>query len=278
MAVSENQIDKPYYELVFVVLVYRNIEVLRQFFASLALSCNYRVIVVNSFCNQETEDACQALAAEKGADYISVPNKGFGAGNNTGCQYAIDHYQFRFLILSNSDVEIIDISRLHQMTDIRAVYAPDIVMKNGHHQNPNIPIKLYLYIKLLDLSYKYKIELLKTIALAINRLCREIFVVYLWLLRKNKIRIFSGHGSFVVITYRAVLDLSPVFLEEMFLYNEELYLGYRCRMKMIPIYYVPTLKVLHQEGASSTKQSNAWKNHEDSYRVLTSWLRENRLT
>ena len=74
MAVSENQIEKPYYELVFVVLVYKNVEVLQQFFASLVLPYSYRVIVVNSFCNQETEEACRTLSLGYDADFISVPN------------------------------------------------------------------------------------------------------------------------------------------------------------------------------------------------------------
>ena len=115
MAVSKNQIEKPYYELVFVVLVYRNIDVLRQFFSTLTLSCSYRVIVVNSFFNQETEEACRALSKEYDADFIPVPNKGFGAGNNSGCQYVMDHYQYRYLILSNSDIIIRDITCLSQL-------------------------------------------------------------------------------------------------------------------------------------------------------------------
>ena len=278
MAVSENQIDKPYYELVFVVLVYRNIEVLRQFFASLGLSCSYRVIVVNNFCNQETEDACQALADENGADFISLPNKGFGAGNNTGCQYAMDHYQYRFLILSNSDIIIRDINALSQMDDRKAVYAADVRMENGHRQNPHLPFKVGLYLKLLDLSYRWKSNVLMNVAFAFNRILRELVVMWTKINGGRKVRVFSAHGSFIVLTRQASQALSPIFHEEMFLYNEELYLAHRCRALQIPVYYVPNLKVLHLEGASSTKQSNAWKNHEDSYRVLSSWLKDNRLT
>ena len=87
-------------------------------------------------------------------------------------------------------------------------------------------------------------------------------------------RRFSAHGSFIILTYQAVSELSPIFHEDMFLYNEELYLAHRCKLLQIPVYYVPTLKVIHLEGASSTIQSNAWKNHEDSYRVLSSWMRK----
>ena len=267
-------VDKPYYELVFVVLVYRNIDVLQQFFSTLTLSCGYRVIVVNSFFNQETEDACRALSDEYDADFISVPNKGFGAGNNRGCSYVMDHYRYRFLILSNSDVIIRDISCLMQMEEQMAVYAADIRMENGHRQNPHLPFKVGLYLKLLDLSYKWKSNVLMNVAFAFNRVLRELVLVWTKMNGGRIIRIFSAHGSFIVMTYQASQVLNPIFHEGMFLYNEELYLAHRCRMLRIPVYYVPRLKIIHMEGASSTKQSNAWKNHEESYRVLSLWIRE----
>ena len=105
---------------------------------------------------------------------------------------------------------------------------------------------------------------------------RELVFIWTKLNGGRMVRIFSAHGSFIVMTYQTSLELSPIFHEDMFLYNEELYLAHRCRLLQIPVYYVPKMKVIHLEGASSTKQSNAWKNHEDSYRVLSLWLRENK--
>ena len=261
--------------MVFVVLVYRNIDVLRQFFDSLVLSCRYRVIVVNSFYDHDTEDECRKLSVEYDADFISVPNKGFGAGNNSGCKYAKDHYHYRFLVLSNSDIMIQNINHLCQMDDPKAVYAADVRMENGHRQNPHLPFRIGLYLKMLDLSYRWKSNLLMNVAFAFNRVLRELVVAWTKVNGNIRVRIFSAHGSFIILTYQASLELSPIFHEEMFLYNEELYLAHRCRFLKIPVYYVPKLKVIHLEGASSTKQSNAWKNHEDSYRVLSSWLKDN---
>lgn len=266
--------EKPYYELVFVVLVYRNTEVLRQFFDSLNLSCSYRVIVVNSFYDDDTEESCRKLSEEYDADFIPVSNKGFGAGNNTGCQYAMDHYQYRYLILSNSDIMIRDIHYLSQMNAPMAVYAADVRMENGHRQNPHLPFRIGLYLKLLDLSYRWKSNLLMNVAFAFNRVLRELVVAWTKVNGNKKVRVFSAHGCFIILTAQASQALNPIFHEEMFLYNEELYLAHRCRQLQIPVYYVPRLKVTHLEGASSTIQSNAWENHEDSYRVLSSWMRE----
>ena len=266
--------EKPYYELIFVVLVYRNIEVLRQFFASLALSYSYRVVVVNSFYDQGTEDVCRFLCKEHDADFISVPNKGFGVGNNTGCRFVMDHYLYRFLVLSNSDIMIRDINDLSLMDEHKAVYAADVRMENGHRQNPHLPFRIGLYLNLLDLSYRWKSNVLMNVAFAFNRMLRELVVAWTKVNGGKKVRIFSAHGSFIILTYQAVSELSPIFHEDMFLYNEELFLAHRCKLLQIPVYYAPRLKVIHLEGASSTIQSNAWKNHEDSYRVLSVWMRK----
>lgn len=267
--------DKPFFEVVFVVLVYKNIQVLRDFFASLVLPFSYRVIVVNSFYDSISEQECRSIALKNQADYLSVSNKGYGTGNNVGCQYAVDHYGFRFLALSNSDIIIMDMSVLSDLEQTKAVYAPDTRMENGHRQNPHIPVRFGFYMKLLDLSYRYKSERLMSVAFAINRFFRELFVFRTKLSGGRMVRVFSAHGSFIILTCQAVQDLMPLFNEEMFLYNEELFLAHRCKLRGIPVYYVPKLKILHLEGASSTSSSNAWQNHEDSYNVLKRWLCEN---
>jgi GT2 family glycosyltransferase len=251
--------------------------VLRQFFSTLTLSFSYRVIVVNSFFNQETEEACRALSKEYDADFIPVPNKGFGAGNNSGCQYVMDHYQYRYLILSNSDIIIRDITCLSQLEEQKAVYAADVRMENGHRQNPHLPFRVGLYLKLLDLSYQWKSNVLMNIAFAFNRILREMVLIWTKLNGGRKVKVFSAHGSFIILTYQASRALSPIFHEEMFLYNEELYLAYRCRQLQIPVYYVPKLEVTHLEGASSTILSNSWENHEESYSILSLWIRQQQL-
>jgi GT2 family glycosyltransferase len=161
------------------------------------------------------------------------------------------------------------------MDDRKAVYAADVRMENGHRQNPHLPFRIGLYLNLLDLSYRWKSSVLMSVAFAFNRMLREMVIAWTKVNGGKMVRIFSAHGSFIILTYQAVLKLSPIFHEDMFLYNEELYLAHRCKLLQIPVYYVPQLKITHLEGASSTIQSNAWKNHEDSYRVLSSWMRDN---
>jgi len=266
---------KDYFDIVFVVLVYRNIDVLRDFFTSLKLPYTYKVIVVNSYFDEATEKECQQVAEENNAVFISVPNNGYSSGNNSGCDYAIEHYGYKYLIVSNSDIIINDISYLSETSYDTAVIAPETKMLNGHKQNPNIPFRNVVYMILTRLAYKYEKPGLKKMALIFNRFCRELMLLYISIARQDNVRIFSPHGSFIVFTKRASQILQPIFNDKMFLYNEETYLGYKCKKIGVPVYYSLKLKITHLEGASSTESSNSWKNKKASFAVLLDWLKEN---
>lgn len=261
------------YKYVFVVLVYRNIEVLRDFFVSLKVS-DYRVIVVNSFYDDESLNECRDVAFTNKADFIPIENKGFGYGNNVGTKYAIEHYEYDYLILSNSDIHINSISYLDSPINEAAVIAPHTHLLNNRVQNPNIPWYMPWLIPLHHLAYKWDSRMVLHLPHILTRICREIFFVYNRICKKDKYKIYSCHGSFIVFSATAVERLFPFFNEEMFLYNEELYLAERCRMKHIPIYYCPQIDVLHLEGASTSKGSG-YQWNKQSFNVLYSWLKDN---
>lgn len=266
--------NKPYCDIVFVVLVYKNIDVLKDFFKTLQIPFSYHVIVVNSYFDADSEKACQITAKENGATFIPVQNKGYGTGNNVGCNYALENFMFRHLIISNSDIIVKEFSYLKKIQNTVAVLAPETRMLNGHRQNPNIPFNSMVYMSLLKMGYKMDIPWIKEVGLGVNRLYREFLFLYIKLFKKDYIKVFSAHGSFIILTYGALVKLMPLFNEKMFLYNEELFLAYKCKKASIPIYYVPKLKVLHLEGASSTENDNSWKNKKESFNILMEWLRK----
>lgn len=266
--------DKKYYEIVFVVLVYKNIAVLKDFLKTLKLSFTYKVIVVNSFYDSSTEEECRAVSILYNADYIPVPNLGYSSGNNVGCNYAINNYQYKFLIVANSDVIIHDLTFLNRFEASKAVIAPDTKMINGKRQNPNIPFKSRIYLKSIDKYYRTQVNFFFYIGLVFNRLYRELVVFITKILNLHLFKIFSPHGSFIIFTYEASVDLVPIFNDKMFLYNEELYLAYNCILHKVPVFYSKEIKVTHLEGASSNSKSNSWKNHKASYDALIKWKKE----
>lgn len=131
------------YDFVFVVLVYRNTNDLKDFFYHFCIE-NSKVIVVNSYYDDDSEKEFNQIADRYSADFISVPNKGYGAGNNVGVKWAIDHYQFDNIVISNADIIIEKMSASD--IDPRYINAPDIKNKKGKQQNPMQVIDLPIFI------------------------------------------------------------------------------------------------------------------------------------
>lgn len=245
---------KTKYNIVFVVLVYKNIDVLKDFFKSLNVKSS-KVIVVNSFFNDISLMECEETATRNNADFIAIPNKGYGYGNNVGTKYAMEHYDYDFLVLSNSDIKIKEIFTLSKYKGEEMVIAPQTIMRTGKHQNPDTPWELKFVYPMLSYALNHKLGMVYTLCHICTRLNREIFRLYAKVIRKEKYKIFSAHGSFIIFTKKAVEKLFPFFDDEMFLYNEEWYLALKAKKIEVPIYFIPTIEVLHYEGASSVSNS-----------------------
>ena len=78
-----------YYKYVFIVLTYRNVEDVRGFLKSLE-NCteSYKTIIVNSFFDEKCKNEIEKVALQYECDFVNVPNKGYGAGNNFGIELA----------------------------------------------------------------------------------------------------------------------------------------------------------------------------------------------
>lgn len=242
---------KPKFKIVYIVLVYKNIEVTEGFYKSLEGFSDYKVVIVNSFFDADTERQCREMAARHGSDYLAVENKGYGAGNNAGIRYTMDNYDFDFLIISNSDIEVKNLDYLYLSKDTASVYSPNTVMRTGKRQNPCSPFRLKSYLYLIKKGYESNNYRIARLGHLCNRIAIWAFELYSKIVKKEKYSIFMGHGSFIAFGRDALNTLCPVFNEKMFLYNEELYLGLKCQKLNIPIFYVPSMKVYHLEGASA---------------------------
>ena len=70
---------------IFVVLVYKNTEDIRSFILSVRKTVrDYRIIIVNSFSDQETTNILAKISHEEDCDFIRCENNGYGYGNNIG--------------------------------------------------------------------------------------------------------------------------------------------------------------------------------------------------
>lgn len=240
------------YNFIFVVLVYRNTSDLLDFFASLKLE-RTKVIVVNSFYDEESEQQFKQIAESNHADFLSVPNKGYGSGNNRGVEYALKHYDFKYLVISNADVEIMSMSKEYLDDKKVGIYAPSIKTLSGKQQNPHMPY----HIKIMD-KLKYWLFCKNCwngilFFCALNKVLRFLFFVTTKL---GFYRIYSAHGAFVIFPKVIVEDLYPFYDEDVFLFTEEENLAQLARSNKVYTYFVPRIKVRHKEDGSTSTISD----------------------
>jgi GT2 family glycosyltransferase len=262
------------YDYVFVLLVYKNATDLKDFFLHFDIP-NSKVIVVNSYYNDANEREFKDIAEKYSADFLSVPNKGYGAGNNRGCEYALANYDFKYLVISNPDVAIryyLPAERLPQ----RAIIAPIIKTLKGKNQNPysvycNKWVDMIKY-QLLKVN-SWKLVMLYYIFI---RLSREIYLFYTKIFSKKQRRIAAAHGSHLLIAKDALNILMPLYNERMFLFCEEEHLAQLAKASRIPIYYVKDIKITHKEdGSINTTDINANKMLKESFfEYYNHWYKE----
>ncbi len=264
-----------HFKFVFVVLVYKNTDVLDLFFKSIKRLDSFKCVLVNAYYDDISEKECRNKAVIYDADYVNTPNVGYGEGNNIGISYAVSHYSFDYLIVSNSDIIVVDISMVDKLDLKHAIIAPQTRMLTGKFQNPLLVRENRLYYSLMRTGYLSNSFYLVRMGHFIARFERELFLFASRLISKNKWRVFGAHGSFFIMTSSAVRTLCPLFEKRMFLYNEELYLAYSCKNKSVPVYYAPALKVSHLEGASAGFNfREQFRQYQQSFLVLDEVLHE----
>jgi hypothetical protein len=236
------------YDFIFIVLVYKNTTDLYEFLDSFSIP-NAKIIVVNSFYDDETKATFSKLANKYNTDFLNIPNKGYGYGNNYGCKYAMENYKFKYIVISNADVIIknLDISVLKNKENF--IIAPDIRTLKGKRQNPFLlkhnvlldKIKYHSFVK-----YNKNVILLSSIY---ARLVRELFHLLYKIGVKIK-QIYAPHGSFIIIGVNAIEKIFPIFNEDIFLFCEEEHLGMLAKNIELKILYDPRIVILHKEDGS----------------------------
>lgn len=242
------------FDFIFCVLCYGNTKDLESYFQNIKkIQGTYKVVVVDSFYSDEVREQMKQIALSNGADFIPVPNKGYGAGNNAGIKHALERYHFRYLAVTNSDIDFInfDIDTLTSMED--CVIGPSIVTINGKKQNPYRPYTLMGIIELMEYwGFRNNSKVFLYAGVIINKLLREIFALYHEKITERG-RTYSVHGSCIIFGYQALICLMGernLFDENIFMFCEEMDIARRARQCGVKMYYMPKLKIRHFEDGA----------------------------
>lgn len=248
---------------IIVIVLYKNmLDILELIYSvQITLKRDFHIILVNNFFDNTSDDIARKIAINHGCSFISMKNKGYGAGNNAGVQFARKYFEFKYLIICNPDtvIKYFDENSLLD-SEIPAIYAPKIISKDHKKQNPNWAFHSDILEYLQYLSCKHEWIVLDYIVIAILKLSRIVIAAYAELLNKSRIIISSAHGSFLVLSNSAVKELEPLYDENMFLFYEEVYLANKAYKLNIPTYYIKDIFISHKEdGSMNTTNINTKK-------------------
>lgn len=236
-----------YYKYIAVVLVYRNVDDLKECIISMKDKImSLRIIVINAFFDEETMNKIRDISAEYDCDFINIENKGYSYGNNTGIEYAIKHYRYDYIIVSNPDIIVKQFNAPLKEYDI---IAPKIIARDGRFQNPMMVRRNRLSEYIIYIGLKRNIKPFLFLGIGINKIERLICTN---VTKRNKTvySIYQAHGSFVIISRRVIETLHPIYDENMFLFAEEGVLALKAKRAGFVPYYCSDLVIYHKEDGS----------------------------
>jgi len=188
-------------------------------------------------------------------------NLGFAKGNNVGYKYAREELHSELIVIMNSDMIVNEdfcADRIYKEASHYSceIIAPDIINKQGYHQNPLLikpyPISTYL-MSVVKNSIWYT-------GVSCPIIGQRVYELYS---KKNNdnsrykdnVQIFDEntfvpHGSCLIFTNDWIRKEDNAFLPITFLYNEEEILYAYVHAKGYSIKYCPKLKLNHLEDGS----------------------------
>lgn len=239
-----------YYKYIFVVCTYGASEDLKNFIKSVnGLNISCKIIVANSFCSDETLSEIRTVATSNKCDFLDLPNKGYGHSLNEGIVYATQNYNYDFIAITNADILIKRIE-INKSPEEAFLVAPEIKTLTGKRQNP---FYVYPYFKLFKIAKWIKETFHKgsILVMVVAKIHRIIFNLLFGSKPKVYRKIYAGHGAFIVFSKEAIKKVSRPFEDDIFLYCEENFIGYKMRKLGIPYYYSSDVSVIHTEDGSN---------------------------
>jgi len=204
---------------------------------------SYEIIVVDNASQDDSVEVLKNEFADKIILVESKENLGFGKGNNLGMQYANGENLF----LLNPDTMLINnaIKDLHHFLKDNL----NVAICGGNLYNKDLTPNHSFSLKLPhEQSKNAFLQAIATISKLFKRKRKDFNFT------ENPIEVGYITGADLMIRRDIALQLNG-FDDEFFMYSEECELCFRAKKLDYKVYSVPWAKIIHLEGASSTKKS-----------------------
>lgn len=219
---------------------------------------NHIIVVDNASPNDSLELIRDVIGEKEFITYIrSSDNLGFARGNNLGISYAKKHFNPDFIVALNNDT-VIEQSNFQDIVEEKFaktnffVMGPDILTKDGFHQNPGTKQEWTMF-ELRKLRFKRRLENL-ILSLKIDFISKRIIEKKKNVYRNNvinhDIKDTILHGACLIFS-KGYIDRFKGFYDKTFMYMEEDILKLMSCYYGFLMLYTPDLKITHKEEVSS---------------------------
>lgn len=266
--------------LAFIILNYNTFEDTVQCVDSIYKYCGlkkgkFRIIIVD---NCSPDGSAEKLEDKYSADsditlLKNDSNMGFARGNNVGIDYALEKYNFEYIVVLNSDTELIQDGFFERIDEEYnkshfALLGPLVINGAGHCDcSPFLE-------ETLEQALNTKKALLKRRQRIKNNLdyIHNGFVfLYNGIMKKETANPFNIIGDFhkrqlnvvpcgcFLVFSRDTFTFIPGFDERTFLFFEEQILFQQLKRNGLTTVYTPDICIYHKQGASSVKSHRTRK-------------------
>lgn len=199
---------------IYLAVNYQSAEILaRSFEAWIHAFEKVDLYIVDNFSTSEERQKVKDIANSYGAVIIPNINSGYGSGLNLGLSKIIKLNLYSSedcIFFGNSDVY--PINKIKKFEE-HIKYIPILnIYKNNINCNPFLNSCQKKIIWIAYLAAIIKSKLLKNTSIILTRV-----------LKKLPCKIVAVHGSLFCLSYKDILEIHPIFNENVFLYCEELY-------------------------------------------------------
>jgi GT2 family glycosyltransferase len=239
------------YDVIFVVLIYKNINDIINLIPQVErIKLSHRIIMVDSYSSDECSRKLRKIANENNCDFLSMENKGYGAGNNCGIDYALKKYDFDYLVVCNADIDILKFPSTMPIEYKGKLIAPLISTINGKPQNPFWVKDDRLAETLMYKGFKYNKKLIAYFGFALYKIQRMLFLKKFKKDSYNNEVIMGAHGAFVIYSKEIFDKIGLPYDEHMFLFAEECLLAHILKNNGIQTIMTKDIQILHHEDGS----------------------------
>lgn len=208
-------------------------------------SCIGHVLVVDNKSTDDSLTRLKTIESEKVLVIASEKNGGYGAGNNLGIRYLKEHFDSKYVLLSNPDVIVdeITLNRLEQFLVSNSNYtlvAPAMLNPDGSRAR-NTAFRI-------PSCWEYVLSLNVFTSKFLKTFCYTDFADE----AQSKKNVGAVSGSMFMMNVDDMLQYG-MYDESMFLYCEEIVLGLKLREKEKQIALLTDCTFIHNHSVSIDK-------------------------